>query len=168
MLTKFFDITFLQSIIATGIGVILGIPAALWVNSLIDKASELERKRKVLTVLKNELFADKLIIDEAGKYQVNEGFILPLLLRTETWKAFSDGGDLQWIKDPELLGTLSETYHEISSLARLSNERFDIAYFSPHHHAAVANKLNTEYSTLYDRTYNTILETLKVLENKLM
>ena len=80
MLTKFFDITFLQSIIATVIGVVLGIPAALWVNSLIDKASELERKRKVLTVLKNELFADKLIIEDAGKYQVNEGFILPLLL----------------------------------------------------------------------------------------
>ncbi len=47
---------------------------------------------------------------------------LSALLRDESWKAFSDGGELEWIKDPKLLDNLSEAYFSIRSVMNLSDK----------------------------------------------
>ena len=36
--------------------------------------------------------------------------IYKTMLRDEVWKAFSDGGELQWIRDPVLLTHLANLY----------------------------------------------------------
>jgi hypothetical protein len=40
-------------------------------------------------------------------------------LQDEAWRAFSDGGELEWISDPALLSVLSEAFALISSVKKL-------------------------------------------------
>jgi hypothetical protein len=45
---------------------------------------------------------------------------LSLGLSNENWRAFSDGGELQWINDVELLSRLAVAYHSIQ-MVKLSS-----------------------------------------------
>ncbi|HEY9152904.1 MAG TPA: hypothetical protein VIN60_08470 [Anaerolineales bacterium] len=172
MLTNFFDLTFFQSVIATTVGVILGIPAALFVNGLIEKSSERERKNKILQVIKKELLDNKLQI-QRSRQSVEE---FPLAeLRFESWNAFSDGGELQWIKDPDLLGKLSETYANIRILANLYSTEMEVAHFGRRQERVIADfhlsdetdKLTHAVQLQKSRAYDNILETLETLESEL-
>jgi hypothetical protein len=51
-------------------------------------------------------------------------------VRTESWKAFSDGGELQWIDNPEMLHQLSVAYARVQQFAALYNKCVDAYYFT--------------------------------------
>ena len=52
--------------------------------------------------------------------------MLTVFLKSEYWDAFSDGGELQWIKDPILLSNIAEAYNFIRMMLQLSNRYFEI------------------------------------------
>jgi hypothetical protein len=93
-------------------------------NRYQEKLSEKERKKKILRLLLNELLTNVTHLSGFQKSQIKhrEALTLSALLRNESWKAFSDGGELEWIKDPMLLDDLSEAYFAIRSVMNLSDK----------------------------------------------
>ncbi len=131
----FFDFSFWQSFLsnmgATIIGVGLGIPAALWINRQIEGKTEKERKKKLLSIIKVELGENQFVLNdwiEQGKPKTN---ILQLtaMLKDESWSAFSNGGELQWIKDPKLLAELSDRFSTIHSIKYVADQYFKLIQF---------------------------------------
>ena len=126
----FLDFAFWQAFVsnaaATLVGVALGIPIALWISRHQANTEEKERKKKILTLLYDELLVDRAVLFgwHDSQDQKSEARILSAILRYESWKAFSDGGELEWIRDPGLLNTISEAYFMIRSVSQLSDRYF--------------------------------------------
>lgn len=133
----FFDFTFWQNAVSNGlatlIGVILGIPAALWLNNLGERSTEKEHKKKILHLLRIEIrlnydyvnaWHDKVGLQKQLAMQISD------FLKDESWRAFSDGGEIQWIKDPTLLSELSDAYYEVRVLSTLSKKYVDLTQFA--------------------------------------
>jgi len=125
---EFFSVEFWQSFVsntlATFIGAGLGVLGALWLSRYQERSSEKERKKKILRLIQNELLGNVVQLSGFQKSEVKhrEALTLSALLRNESWKAFSDGGELEWIKDPNLLDDLSEAYFAIRSVMNLSDK----------------------------------------------
>ena len=122
---------------ATMIGVIVGIPIALaidrWQRQIEEKkereAQEQEalvRKAKILTLVKGELEYNRDVLQ--GRPQRIRTLDPGSRLRDETWNALSDGGELQWIGDAELLEAFSTAYHHIRTTALLEQTVFEACY----------------------------------------
>lgn len=135
---------FLSNALATFVGVIIGIPVALWINRIQQKLSEkteaerLEadadtRKRKILQLIKDELMNDRDLLTRIREDKnthiddevINtEDLLVDKIktvddvyqLRTELWKAFSDGGEIQWIRNLDLLQSIAVTYERIGMI----------------------------------------------------
>jgi hypothetical protein len=125
---EFFNLEFWQSFVsnafATFIGAGLGVLGALWLSKHLEESSEKERKKKILDLLFNELLINlsRLSGFQKSHTKHKEALILSALLRNESWMAFSDGGELEWIKDPKLLDDLSDAYYAIRSVMNLSDK----------------------------------------------
>ena len=125
---EFFNLEFCQSFIsnafATFIGAGLGVLGALWLGKHQEESSEKERKKKILDLLFNELLINLSQLSGFQKSQTKhrDALTLSALLRNESWRAFSDGGELEWIKDPKLLDNLSDAYYAIRSVMNLSDK----------------------------------------------
>ncbi len=119
---------FLSNALATFLGALVGIPIALWISRYQAKIEEKERKLKILRLLKHELLMNfgKLTRWDTSVNPISITSELCIFLKTEYWKAFSDGGELQWIKDPELLSMIAEAYNFIRMIVELSNRYLDI------------------------------------------
>jgi hypothetical protein len=124
----FFDISFWKDFssnaLSTFVGILIGIPVALWVSNYQNKVEEKERKKKILRLLKHELFMN---LGKLSRWKKDENKIiiaseLLIFLKTEYWNAFSDGGELQWIKDPVLLSEIAEAYNFIRMISNTANE----------------------------------------------
>lgn len=119
---SFFGFTFWQDFIsnslATLLGIVAGIPIALLINSFLEQSSEREHKRKILNLLYGELEYNQHILSSwiTTGAQKEDVEILVLELKHEVWSAFSDGGEIQWIKDPILLGKLAGVFSDIKAL----------------------------------------------------
>ncbi len=131
---EFFSLSFWQGFVgnlfATIIGVIVGIPIAFWISGKVESRTEKEKKQKILGILAKELnqVRDSILEfnrnPESGK-RVPLGFTMPI----ETWRAFSDGGELQWIKDTSLLVQLASTYELINHFKFLSQQYLEASIF---------------------------------------
>lgn len=125
---QYFDFSFWQNFgsnfLATIIGVALGIPIAFWINRRVETTNESERKEKILQVLSVELNENLRVVSEwqrAGK-EDQEMTTIGARMSDEVWNTLSDGGELQWIKDPVLLSGLAFTYAEIKRIKYLSDK----------------------------------------------
>jgi hypothetical protein len=123
-------------------GAIIGIPIALALNRKQQKEQEeieqqaknqeaSERKAKILKLVKEELEHNR---DHIRKSQedpngVSEGVIHPNGLKDELWNAFSDGGELEWIRDLQLLHIVSLAYHYIRRAAYLERLYLQYKYY---------------------------------------
>ena len=128
MFSDLFWQDFLSNLFATFLGIIIGIPIALVLSQLQESESERERKHKILRLLWKELLSNQVQLAgwrKSGDKQ-KEALTLHALLRVESWRAFSDGGELEWIRDPALLDVISEAYFAIKSVQTLSERYFDI------------------------------------------
>jgi hypothetical protein len=121
---------FSSNFLSTILGVIVGIPIAFWTSNYQDRVAEKERKTKILHLLQEELFVNLTQLSgwlkSPAKYY--ELFIMGGFLKDEVWKSFSDGGELQWIKDPTLLNQLSWAYSSIKTVKYISEKYFTYAY----------------------------------------
>jgi hypothetical protein len=132
---NFFDFSFWQSFVsnflATIIGVGLGIPAALLINRWIESRTEKERKKKILSVIKVELYENLTVLNSWLKEGAKKVEVLQLtaMLKDESWTAFSDGGELEWIKDPYLLAEFSDAFSTIRSIKLIADRYFKLIEF---------------------------------------
>ncbi|MGD0337965.1 MAG: hypothetical protein ABSB78_04190 [Bacteroidota bacterium] len=123
---------FLANLFATIVGIGIGLPIALWIDRIVRSRNEKEKKkesaervRKILTVLQAEL---KENYDSIGQFSDSLDNKL-YLVRVESWKAFSDGGELQWLNDPDLLGVLSSTYTTINNYQFILDKYIQVRIF---------------------------------------
>jgi hypothetical protein len=116
---------FLSNLFATLIGVGIGIPVALWIGHLQETTQEKERKKRILSLLKKELtenleaFSDWPTVLED---KINKIYTLSAYSPYESWRGFSEGGELAWVKDPELLDVISHAYFKIRAVNTISDK----------------------------------------------
>ena len=134
---NFFDFTFWQNFasnaLATIIGAMIGIPIALGLNKYQERSSETERKKKILRLLQEELLINygQLTGWKTTQNKILEVSVIGPFLRDESWRAFSDGGELQWIKNPKLLSELANAYKYIGIMQQLSGRYLNLKYLTP-------------------------------------
>ena len=134
---NFFDISFWQNFVsnalATFLGAIIGIPIALGLSRHQEKTSEKERKTKILGLLREELLANLTQLSgwNKSKDKRAEAIIIGPFLRDESWKAFSDGGELEWIKNPKLISELANAYSYVRLMQQLSERYLSLLYMTP-------------------------------------
>lgn len=123
---------FWPQFVATIFGVGLGVYSAIWVNRKQEAKQEAkeymewERKsNKIIFSLQKEL-NDNFNAFEGWDESDYERSTLKARLKTETWKAFSEGGELKWIEDPDLLYFLSEAYASINAVKEVSEKYFQL------------------------------------------
>ncbi len=127
---------------ATMIGAIFAILIALEINKKQQETQErnehaaLEKeerdhKAKILKLLKIELEYNhtSLINRQPKKKGETKRKVFVNRLKDELWNSFSDGGELQWIKDLELLDFLSTAYYHIRTIIFLEEKYFDATHF---------------------------------------
>jgi hypothetical protein len=119
---------------ATMIGVIVGIPIALEIHRRQQQAQEkkeqetqereaLTRKAKILSLVKKELEYNRDVL--VARPETIKRLDLEDRLKDELWHAFSDGGELQWIRDLQLIDSFSTAYHHIRTIIFLEERLFD-------------------------------------------
>jgi len=124
--------SFLSNWYATFLGVIVGVPIAFWVSNYQERRIEKEKKEKVLELLNDELKLNLKLLpndfhEDMEFWKSIKAAHLCDEIKTETWDAFSNGGDLQWIKDPYFLGLLSNAYYDIRIISRVSQKYYDLS-----------------------------------------
>ncbi len=122
---EIFWLNTLSNFIATLGGIIIGLPFALWLDRIVRVRNEAERlaeakKRahKILTLLDSELQKNSQYISQFHEDVAHNFFPV----RMELWNAFSDGGEIQWIDDPDLLSQLSDSYAQIGRFNQIFQE----------------------------------------------
>jgi hypothetical protein len=117
---------FLSNALATFVGAIIGIPVALWLNQIqqntLEKSekekTDLEtssRKKKLLNLIKDELEFDLEIFSTRHDEVYINGLDI-YKFKLETWKSISDGGEIQWVQNLDLLNAISLAYYSIRRL----------------------------------------------------
>jgi hypothetical protein len=115
---------FLNNLVATLAGIAIGVPVGLFVSRRQAEQEEAKRLRteaderkkrvtKIVSLLQREL-RDGLTtlkrIKSAGAVSTWTGYNP---IKIELWQAFSDGGEIEWIDDPDLLDKLAAAYHHL-------------------------------------------------------
>jgi hypothetical protein len=133
---------FLGDALATVIGAIIGIPIALWLGRRQQKEQEerelhaelkefTERRAKILTLIKRELDYNQECIVQSKKNRGSETEKeLPIRgFKDELCRAFSDGGELEWITNLDLLDSISQAYHYIRVASELESIYLQYHYY---------------------------------------
>jgi hypothetical protein len=128
MLTDPFWLDCLSNLIATIAGIAIGLPIAMWLDRVSrrksDREKEVETRRqlqKLLSILLGEV-NENLKAMEGVNCDVANNFHP---VQMESWRAFSDGGELKWISDPALIHELSLAYGHLSHYSRVLDKYFD-------------------------------------------
>jgi hypothetical protein len=118
---------------ATVIGVIFGIPIALELNrrqvAAEKQREESKRRKRILGLLHKEISYNKKEMTKRAETTPGERLVLMPGLKDGLWRAFSDGGELQWVQDPDLLDVVSSAYYYVKALIYLENRFFEAAHF---------------------------------------
>lgn len=129
----FFEYSMVQGlvsgIVSTFIGVVLGVPVALWINRRVEDATEREKRSKIVYSLLSELRDNKILLSGWPEIKPGSGVSLSedvvikvcLALSDEVWNSFSEGGELEWIKNPNFLNALARAYRMIKHIKLLAN-----------------------------------------------
>lgn len=114
---------FLANLFSTLLGVIAGVPVAIWVSGLEQRKHEREKKKKVLQLLFGELLQNLTVLSgwRQSKDKTLELLLMDSFLKFELWQSFSGGGELAWIKDPELISDISLAYSMVRHVSRVSD-----------------------------------------------
>lgn len=122
---------------ATIMGLAAGVPIGLWINYRQQLVSENLQKTaqakisrdhtiKVLNVIKSELvFNRDILTDLIAKDAQQPGIVYTTGMKDVLWGALSDGGELQWINDLDLLDKLADAYYHIRAVINLEKHYFE-------------------------------------------
>jgi hypothetical protein len=144
-----FRIGFFTNFLATVAGVALGVPVAVWLTlqeaarqeRLNKSQAEAEasaarskeetkaadRRRDVLVAIRTEL-TENLVGLEDRRPHGERIFVIPFLM-DEVWSAISDGGELKWVNDPEILRQLARSYVFIRLHVYLERQLFELRHY---------------------------------------
>ncbi|MHC1773734.1 MAG: hypothetical protein AB9907_18740 [Flexilinea sp.] len=121
-----FTKSFASNTLSTIIGAVCGLIIVFWVNDLEREKSKKDSesqtqstKEKVLQVLVEDLKHNQTELNKQLSPQESEAFLLRINLKIESWRAFSNGGELQSINDPEILHNLANIFDMTSSVIYL-------------------------------------------------
>jgi hypothetical protein len=109
----------------------------------------MKKGKKILSLLRDELLYTNSQIESRAKNReklILEAGILNALLKDNIWRTFSDGGELQWIKNPEVLSSLSEAYYFVGAIKYLSDKYYDSVQFATEQSSSL--RVNEILSTL--------------------
>jgi hypothetical protein len=171
MFDQSFSSDFFSNLLATIVGIIFGLPFALWLDRKARSRSERERKKeaherilKILTVLKTELQKTDRAMETVNIDLVNNYFPVTV----ESWNAFSDGGELNWLNDPGLLGELSSTYASIKEYDFLFRQYSRATFFpSSVGSPELKNRIFDSLLRQREQARKLIKSTLEVIERRL-
>ncbi len=128
----------LGNLFATAIGAVIGIPIALWINSINVKQQEDAVKRKeqtihidaeitMLSLIMNEMEDNEKILEHIKKMQrekPNHKISSLHGLKYDLFDAFSNSGEIKNIDDLRLIDNICKTYHSIKRLISLEQRLF--------------------------------------------
>ncbi len=130
------------NLFATIVGVLVGVPIALELNrrqqaaaqaitNAERTANEKQRKTKILTLLRSELTMNKKQVLEMRSPMESGGVrgVSVGSLNDQLWSAFSDGGELQYINNPQLLASIADAYYHVRTCISLEKKILDIVHF---------------------------------------
>lgn len=122
------EMDFWDSIIATALSLIAGIPIALWISGLLKSKEEKERfasdrqkEKETLKFILKELSFDEDRIKE-GRV-ISETSFHPL--QTEVWEVLKVSGQLNLIQDPEVLNRITSAYDITMKIAHFEEKALD-------------------------------------------
>lgn len=130
------------NLFATILGVLAGVPFALEVSrrqqlesSAAAQADAIReqtlRKKKVLGLLRSEVQEnlDGVLKRRAPLASGGKREVYTQSLKTQLWMAFSDGGELHHVNNPEVLARLADAYENIRHCAMLELKMLDAIHW---------------------------------------
>lgn len=150
--------SFLANLLATVVGVAIGIPVAFWINRRVEANIEKEKTAKIFDSLVAELGENLTLLvrwNEHGEYNWQLTTI-GAKMSDEIWNAFSDGGELEWIKEPWVLGELAAAYAEVKLIKYLSDKYLNFETMPTSTAKVVLDDLTSAISTAKKRIPHTI------------
>lgn len=125
-----FYIDYASNLLATLLGVIIGIPIALGISQYQEKKTQEEKSKKKLDALYEELVENFGYLgkwkDGNMELKIKGTITLGALLKDDLWRAFCDGSEIQWIKNPNVLLSLSAGYSKIYSIKFLADKYYGL------------------------------------------
>jgi hypothetical protein len=135
-----FNSAFLANFLSTLAGILLGVPVAIWLalrqakeqrDAAEQEADRISRQRRidVLTAIRKELIEDRATLtNDRGDQDAGWSFAVPFLM-DEVWAAMSDGGQLEWITDTEVLRRLARAHVFIRTIIYLEKQAFEVIHY---------------------------------------
>lgn len=142
---------FRLDVLVTLFSLIFGIPIALGISRYQENRTRQEKVKKMLPLIRDELQANKNVLnswtnnlaDGAGILTIG---IVATSLEDSLWKVFSDGGELEWIDDVNLLFILAYPYSTIQSIKNAALNYLSYVESSPPNERQTASE---EVSSLF-------------------
>jgi hypothetical protein len=116
---------FIVQLIATLIGVTLGIPVALWLNKRYSRYKKKDEKEILINFLKNNLENNQKILKEMQSRFAN-GYVIMEYLDTGSWSLFSQ--KINFLGNIELEKKILDTYYNLQQLSRKIDRQFEMHF----------------------------------------
>lgn len=155
---------FWPQLIATLIGAVFGIPLGILLERKIAEGKETERRERVLKVIKTNLKLNHNDINEWKQEFIN-GKDQIYFVNIEVYRGLLDGGELQWLKNPELIDVIANAYYFLEQLRFLAQTYFSVMEFPGTQD--VINSFRIKIPPLLDNTMKSIDKALKEINNNL-
>jgi len=93
---------------------------------------------------------------------------LAAFLKDQLWRAFSDGGELSWVKDLDLLASISHSYYSIHAIHDLSEKHFNsIQFLAPGNSPALGLEMLVLIGKQAGDTRTSIGSTIQMIDKRL-
>lgn len=116
---------FIVQLAATLIGVIFGIPVALWLNRRYSKYIKKDEKDSLINFLKNNLDNNHGILKKM-QHDFASGFVVMEYLDIGSWSLFSQKINL--LENIELERKILDTYYNLQQLSRKIDRQFEMHF----------------------------------------
>ncbi|MBI5476255.1 MAG: hypothetical protein HY964_05905 [Ignavibacteriales bacterium] len=119
---------FLSTVLGVALALVGAIKLEKYAQSRQEKlrfAEKEKRSKLILNLIKNELDYNLTALVKID----DNIFSTYNYLRIESWKSFSDGGEIKWIDDPELLNIISTAYSNLIQFILLYEKFFNMKFF---------------------------------------
>jgi RNA processing factor Prp31 len=117
-------ISFSEKLLATLIGVIIGIPVAFWVDRLRKNSENLSKKKNLLNFLLKNLEKNLSLIQQAKKELPSH--IIFYNLDLGAWTNLSN--TLPILENDDLMRKILYVYYELEHISRKIDRQFDMHY----------------------------------------
>lgn len=120
--SKDFRANFASDFLASLIGVFVGASIAIWLDRYREEGTRKAKVEKMLVLLGDELLKNKKTM--SNWHTLDNSYwaagLTATTIKDNLWRAFSDGGELEWITDLTLLDLLATAYYGIRSVRELA------------------------------------------------